>query len=140
MEIKSLGPMVALPSDEELDKELERRHLRDEKTKVEPVALSVWGERKGSSAADGEQGEGSSAADGEQGEVASRLATFLQQFQKDRGIDQHQAGQKADNMAIQDLLIQRENQRRKKVLLAYQYQIEFEEKISLEGCHFIKSI
>ena len=132
MEIKSLGPMVAVFGDEELDRELERRRLRDKKIKAGPVDPSELGKEGGMG----------SATDSEHGGAAIRLATFLKQFPKGKGEKQKsQAGHGAKrSVEPRDLSLRQKDQRRKKALAAYRYQTEFEGKISLKGLNLVKSV
>jgi len=154
VDIKSLGPMVVVPGDEELDRELEYRRVTNERAKVGSVAFPKLG-----------KGGVGSATDDKRGGVSGRLATFLKQFkkqrlkkerfqkhqfQKHRFQKQFQKNKKESyqNETVSDIgsvrrgdsLTQQEDQRRELVISAYRYQMEFVEKITLKGLNLSKKL
>ncbi|MCB0386714.1 MAG: hypothetical protein KDD43_15075 [Bdellovibrionales bacterium] len=127
MDIASLGPMVVVPADEELDRELEYRRLKEEKSRTGPVANTDLGGGLGSATDEGDR------------EAAHRLADFLKQFQTDKSgrKSARKASGKVESLAAHR---KRRDQVRRRAISAYQYQLQFEENLTTRGLHLKKSV
>ncbi|MCB0367755.1 MAG: hypothetical protein KDD68_20295 [Bdellovibrionales bacterium] len=128
MDIASLGPMVVVPADEELDRELEYRRLKEEKSRTGPVTVADMG--------DGGPG---TSTDQDGGGAAARLADFLKQFQGDKS-DRKSTRRSAGKIESLEAHRKRRDQVRQKAIAAYQYQLQFEEHQATRGLQLKKSV
>lgn len=126
MSIASLGPMVVFPTDEELDRELERRRLSDEKQRSGPVADSRLA-----------QGGLGSATDQDAERTAKQVVNFLKRV---KAAQAPQPTLTAKPAPVESLEAHRRkrNQLRQRGLSAYKKLVEFEETLATCGLHIEK--
>lgn len=128
MDIKSLGPMLVVPGDEELDKELERRRIQDEKARAGPVTTSEMG-----------QGGPGSATDDDQGGAALRLEEFLERLRKGKDQTQNEAVTPPKVESL-EAFGKRKDQIRQKAIGAYRHQLEFDQTLGMKGLQYQKKV
>lgn len=126
MSIASLGPMVVFPTDEELDRELERRRLLDEKQRSSPVLSASI-----------EQGGPGSATDQGAKHTAQQVVDFLKRVRSDRSPSGSPSQQRPPSASIESLesFRQRKSRLRQRGLLAYHQQLNFEQDQATRGLH-----
>ncbi|MCC7403518.1 MAG: hypothetical protein IT288_03890 [Bdellovibrionales bacterium] len=126
MSIASLGPMVVFPTDEELDRELERRRLLDEKQRSSPVLSAGI-----------EQGGPGTATDQGAKHTAQQVVDFLKRVRSNQSSSESPTKPRPNPAPVESLeaFRLRKSQLRQRGLTAYHKQLNFEQDQAKLGLH-----